>query len=117
MYKIGAKEELAISSQDGVGDSQQCESLAYIPMKISIPISLEPCVKKLPITACINKQAVLEETSCGTFILTQELCVKVPIEITIKSDIGNTTPGFGKLPNGNLQRKPRYKYTPNVVVG
>lgn len=88
MVKLGAKEELAISNQGVVEDSESCESVAYIPMKISIPVNLKPCIKELPISACIKGEPVLEKTSCGTFILTQELCVKVPIEITIESNIG-----------------------------
>lgn len=117
MLRLGAKEELAISSQDRVGDSQSCESIAYIPMKISTPINLKPCIKKLPITACISGEPILEQTSCDTFILTQELCVKIPIKIMIKSTIGKKTPCFGKLPMCKSSQKPTYKNSPNVVVG
>lgn len=117
MSKLGTKEELAISSQDIVEDSQPCESIAYIPMKISTPITLKPCIKRLPITACISGEPVLEQISCSTFILTQELCVKIPIEITIKSNIGNRPPCCGRLPIGNRPQRPKYKNTPNVVIG
>lgn len=61
-------------------------------MKISTPINLEPCIKELPITVCPMGEPVLEETPCGSFILTQELCVKVGIEITIEANVGNTKP-------------------------
>lgn len=116
MSKLATKEELVMNSKDRAEDSQSCESIAYIPMKISTPISLSPCIKKLPITACISGEAILEQISCDTFILTQELCVKVPIEITIKSNVGNQPPCCSR-PIGKRPKRPRYKGTPNIVIG
>ena len=78
--RLDTKEELAIEG------SEACESAAYVSMTISTPISLTPCIKELPITVSISGDPVIEPTGCGKFILTQELCVKVPIEITIESN-------------------------------
>lgn len=117
MSKPVTKEELTISNQERLEESQSCESLAYIPMKISTPISLTPRIKQLPITACISGEPVLEQTSCDTFILTQELCVKVPIEIKIKSNIGKNPPCCDRPYGGKRPTRPRYKGNPNVVIG
>lgn len=83
---------------------------------LHLPISLTPCIKKLPITVSICGEAVLEQRSCGSFILTQELLVKVPLEITIRSDIGSQPPCCGR-PIAKWPKRPRYKNKPNVIIG
>lgn len=116
MFKLDTKEELTMGIDDRVLNLQVCESAAYIPMTISTPISLRPCIRKLPITATICGDPVLEPTPCGTFILTQKLYVKVPIEISIDSNIGSTPPCCGNLPISVCPPRPRYKNTPNVII-
>lgn len=98
LFEKDTKEDLARSNKDGVANSQTCESTAYMPMTISTPISLEPIIKKLPITVSICGEPVLEQRPCGKYIMIQELCVKVPIEISVESNIGNAPPCCGYTP-------------------
>ena len=92
MSERDTKEDLAMLNKGGGANSETCESTVYIPMTISTPISLEPVIRELPITVSSCGEPVLEQRPCGRYILTQELCVKVPIEISIASHIGNTPP-------------------------
>lgn len=92
--------------------NQTCKSVACVPMKVSTPIDLKPFVRSLPISACICEEPELTPTPCGTFILTQKICFEVPIEIGVKTKIGNP------LVNGK-HKSPKKKYynwrTPNIV--
>ena len=116
LFEKDTKEELAISNKDGVANSQTCESTAYMPMTISTPISLEAIIKKLPITVSICEEPVLEQRPCGRYILIQELCVKVPIEISVESNIGNTPPCCGCITRESSPTRPKYSNTPNVII-
>lgn len=103
-----------MSNKANLTQKKACESIAYIPLSVSTPLSLKPCIRKLPITAEICGEPELTPTPCGTYILTQNLCVRVPIEIDIKSQIGNTYPhcdGPPAPPNFN------HLGPPNVVIG
>lgn len=97
-----------------------CISVANIPLRVSAPISLKPCLKQLPISAEICGEPELTPTDCGTYILTQKLCVNVPIEIDIKSNIGYENPhGDCIPPKCKRPTTPKYRNIgpPNVVIG
>lgn len=105
-----------MNNQDREKRQLTCESVAFVPMTISTPINLKPFIRSLPITASISGNPILEPTSCGTFILTQEICVKVPIEIMIESNIGNTFPNYVDSPIAHYPTKQKPMTTPNVVI-
>ncbi|TJX12951.1 hypothetical protein E9840_11485 [Tissierella creatinini] len=102
-----------MSNRNLVTNPQTCESVAYVPMKVSTPIDLKPFVRELPIRACVCEEPELTLTPCGTFIVTQRICFEIPIEIGVESKIGN--------PFVNPKHKPyKEKYyhwsTPNVTI-
>lgn len=105
-----------MTNQDKAKHQKTCESVAYIPMTVSTPISLKPFIRKLPITASMCGNPVLKPTPWGTFILTQKMYVKVPIEISMSANIGNPSSYFGDSPIGNYSTNPKNIYTPNVVI-
>lgn len=118
-----------MSDQNMVLDNQTCESVAYIPMQVSTPINLKPFARKLPISACICGEPEFTPTSCGTFILTQTICVRVPIEIGVKSKIGFPHGGSNKpkptkdkptkdKPTNDNSTKPGFNHwtKPNIIV-
>lgn len=102
-----------MSNQDSVMQQNTCESVAYIPLTVSIPISLEPCIRKLPISAKPCGEPELMPTPWGTYIMTQNLCVRVPMEIDIESKIGHT--------HTHCEKPNPFEHTnwgsPNVVIG
>jgi hypothetical protein len=69
--------------QDCAIERNDCESVAYIPLRVCTPIELEPCMRILPISLIICGEPEVISTPCGT-ILTLNLCVDVPIEIDVK---------------------------------
>lgn len=95
LFEQGTKEELIRRNEDGIEGLQTCETAACMPMTISTPISLRPIIRKLPVTVSVCEEPVLEQTPCGRYILTQELCVRVPIEISVESTIESPPPCCG----------------------
>lgn len=89
-------------------EESACESIAYIPLKVSAPISLKPCIRQLPITAEICGKPKLKPTTCGTYILTQHLTVKVPMEIDVKSIIDDSYQKCECLEDCKEESIPRY---------
>lgn len=102
-------------------NSQSCESVAYVPMKVSTPIDLKPFVRELPIRACLCDEPELRETPCGTFILTQRICFEIPVEIGVRTKIGDPSIKTKYTPDENIYTKPinnpkyNHWYSPNVV--
>ncbi|MDR7855967.1 hypothetical protein [Tissierella sp.] len=73
-----------------------------------------PATTFVRISAEICGEPELTPTPCGTYILTQDLCVKVALEIDINSASSN------KYPHPNTsQAQPRYRNVgiPNVIMG
>ena len=108
-----------MSKIDDAIKQKTCKSVAYVPLRISTPISLKPHIRKLPISAEICGEPELTPTHCGTYILTQTLRVRVPIEIDITAKIGKSCLRFRKPPIWKMINRPYYDNIgpPNVVIG
>lgn len=100
---------------------QTCESVAYVPMKVSTPIDLKPFVRKLPISACICEEPQLTPTECGTFILTQKICFEIGIEIGVDTKVKDPIINPKNTPDKHIYTKPNktpfynHWYSPNIV--
>lgn len=73
--------------------SESCESTAYVPMRVSVPISLSPFIREHPATVtCHGDPKLTPIPNCKrggcSFILTQCLCVEIPIDIGINTCTG-----------------------------
>lgn len=112
-----------MTSHNRVSGNQTCETAAYIPMTVSTPINLKPIVRKLPISACICDDPELLPTPCGTFILTQRVCFEIPIEIGVKTKIGDPFVNCKNTPDNERCTKPRklpiynHRNIPNIIIG
>lgn len=94
-------------------------SVVHVPMTVSTPISIKPYMRKLPVSASICGDPVLTPISWGKYILTQDIQVKIPIEIMVKSKMCNSFIGCEKPPVNNRPEAPSFnnRKTPNVIIG
>jgi len=78
-----------ISHQD-----KKCETVASLPMRVSAPVTVAPYIRQLPATiSCCGEPTLTPISSCRggrcSFVITQNLCIEIPIEIGATSKIGN----------------------------
>lgn len=77
---------------------ETCPATAYVPISVCSPVTVTPFTNVLPTTTfCCGPPRVTNGTTpCGgvengsvNFTITQDICVKVPIEIGAISEVGN----------------------------
>ncbi len=128
---------------------EACETVAYLPMRISAPVTVTPFMRELPanVSCCGDPTIISIPNSCRgsgnsrrcSFVITQNLCIEIPIEIGAMSNVGNLcikcgTPtsedictncdnitGFDDLIPNNFGNLRRYRIenhwvTPSVIV-
>lgn len=80
--------DIDISHQD-----KKCETVASLPMRISTPVTVVPHIRQLPANiSCCGEPTLTPISSCRggicSFVITQYLCVEIPIEIGATANIG-----------------------------
>lgn len=77
---------------------ETCQSEAFLPMTVSAPVQVKPFVRELPINAFCCGDPVLtripppcrgKDGVICSFIITQNICVEIPIEIGVRSRVGD----------------------------
>lgn len=75
---------------------ETCETEAFLPMTVSAPVSVKPFIRELPITASCCGDPVLtpipppcRDKGICSFVITQNICIQIPIEIGARSLVGN----------------------------
>lgn len=75
-----------------------CPAVGFVPMTVCTPVTVTPFVNELPTTTfCCGAPIVTPgpivcpgvENGSVDFIITQDICVRVPIEIGATSDVGS----------------------------
>ena len=79
---------------------QSCETVGCQPAKLRVPVALTPCVRvKTPVTVCCGSPVVTPsdrpgpDNSCS-FVITQKICVAVPVEISACASLGKVSVKF-----------------------
>jgi hypothetical protein len=88
-----------------------CEAAAYQPLSVSVPVTVRPFVNKgSPTTYCCGEPIVdlvsaeceeIDEGACS-FVITQKLCVKVPITFGATASVGSTFVQCGQATNEDV---------------
>ncbi len=77
---------------------EMCPAVGYVPISVCSPLTLTPFTNVLPTsTFCCGAPIVEpgatsclgEENGSVNFTITQNICVKVPIEVGVASEVGN----------------------------
>lgn len=78
---------------------ETCETSAYLPMRISAPITVTPFMRELPgnVSCCGDPTITPIPNSCKgrgssrrcSFVITQNVCIEIPVEIGVTSVVGN----------------------------
>lgn len=78
--------------------SHTCETVGYQPARLNVPVTVTPCVRaKTPVTVRCGSPIVTPcdpgHNSCS-FVITQKVCVAVPVEIGASANIGKVSVKF-----------------------
>lgn len=82
-----------------------CETAAYQPLSVSVPVTVEPFVREGEATTfCYGDPTVIREPArCDyidketcTFVITQNICVKVPVTFGANATVGRATVRCGE---------------------
>lgn len=77
---------------------ETCPAVAFVPFTVCAPVTVTPFVNKLPTTTfCCGSPTVTPgpatcagvENGSASFIITQDICVRVPVEFGANSNVGN----------------------------